>query len=72
MARQAEAEALLPYEVSYFARLVRDVRETRGWTQAQLAQAATMPLQAVIDFEAGRIRPALAKNTMRHLIDAMD
>ncbi|MCP3797711.1 helix-turn-helix domain-containing protein [Allokutzneria sp. A3M-2-11 16] len=67
-----EAEALLPYEVADFAKLVREVRERRGWTHAQLAEAANLPLQAVLDFEAARIRPSLAANTMRHLIDAMD
>ena len=67
-----EADALLPYEVGDFAKLVREVRERRGWSHAQLAEAADMPLQAVIDFEAARIRPALAANTMHHLINAMD
>ncbi|WP_344881560.1 helix-turn-helix domain-containing protein [Allokutzneria multivorans] len=67
-----EAEALLPYEVGDFAKLVREVRERKGWSYTQLAEAANMPLEAVIDFEAARIRPSLAVTTMRHLIDAMD
>ncbi|WP_143261893.1 helix-turn-helix domain-containing protein [Allokutzneria sp. NRRL B-24872] len=67
-----EAEALLPYEVGDFAKLVREVRERKGWSYAQLAEAANMPLEAVIDFEAARIRPSLAAATMRHLIDSMD
>ncbi|SDM89726.1 helix-turn-helix domain-containing protein [Allokutzneria albata] len=66
-----EAEALLPYEVGDFAKLVREVRERRGWSHAQLAEAADMPLQAVLDFEAARTRPALAAGTMRHLVDVM-
>jgi ribosome-binding protein aMBF1 (putative translation factor) len=61
--RMAEPGAAEAYEAARLAfelgRAVRELRERRGWSQAQLAQAAGMTQSAVARFEAGGTVPTL-------------
>jgi ribosome-binding protein aMBF1 (putative translation factor) len=55
-AKDAYRAAHLAYELG---RSVRLLREERGWSQSQLAQAAKMTQSAVARFEAGGTVPTL-------------
>jgi ribosome-binding protein aMBF1 (putative translation factor) len=62
--RMAEPGAVDAYDAARLAfdlgRAVRDLREQRGWSQSQLAEAAGMTQSAVARFEAGGTVPTLA------------
>ncbi len=62
--RMAEAGAAEAYDAARLAfelgRSVRELRESRGWSQAQLAKASGMTQPAVARFEAGGTVPTLA------------
>ena len=49
---------------------VRELRERRGWSQTQLAKAATMTQSAVARFEAGGTVPTLP--VLERLATALD
>lgn len=50
---------------------VRELREQRGWTQAQLAGAANMTQPAVARFEAGGTVPTIpVLERLAHALDA--
>lgn len=53
---EAYAAARLAFELG---RTVREMRKRRGWTQAQLAQAAGLTQPAVARFEAGGTVPTI-------------
>ncbi len=53
---EAYAAARLAYELG---RAVREMREQRGWTQAQLAEASGLTQPAVARFEAGGTVPTI-------------
>jgi transcriptional regulator with XRE-family HTH domain len=55
-AQEAYESARIAYEVG---RTARQLREDRGWTQADLARAARMTQSAVARFEAGGTVPTL-------------
>jgi transcriptional regulator with XRE-family HTH domain len=55
-AAEAYAAARLAFELG---RAVRELREQRGWSQSQLALAASMTQSAVARFEAGGTIPTL-------------
>jgi ribosome-binding protein aMBF1 (putative translation factor) len=55
-AAEAYDAARLAFELG---KAVRDLREHRGWSQSQLAQAAGMTQSAVARFEAGGTVPTL-------------
>ncbi|MEN3612365.1 helix-turn-helix transcriptional regulator [Plantactinospora sp. ZYX-F-223] len=61
--RMAEPGAVEAYDAARLAfelgRAVRELRERRGWSQTQLAQAAGMTQSAVARFEAGGTVPTL-------------
>jgi len=61
--RMVEPGAAEAYEATRLAyelgRTVRELRERRGWSQSQLAQAAGMTQSAVARFEAGGTVPTL-------------
>jgi ribosome-binding protein aMBF1 (putative translation factor) len=61
--RMAEPGAAEAYDAARLAfelgRVVRDLREHRGWSQAQLAKASGMTQSAVARFEAGGTVPTL-------------
>lgn len=61
--RMAEPGAEEAYEAARLAfelgAAVREMRERRGWTQAQLAEAADMTQPAVARFEAGGTVPTI-------------
>ncbi|MEU7480169.1 helix-turn-helix transcriptional regulator [Lentzea sp. NPDC042327] len=72
--RMAEAGADEAYEAARIAfelgRSVRDVREARGWSQAQLAEAAGMTQPAVARFEAGGTVPTIpVLDRLAHALD---
>jgi ribosome-binding protein aMBF1 (putative translation factor) len=62
--RLAEPGAAEAYDAARLAfdlgRAVRELREQRGWSQTQLAEAAEMTQSAVARFEAGGTVPTLA------------
>lgn len=67
-AKEAYNAALLAYELG---RTVRQLRETRGWSQTELAKAAAMTQSAVARFEAGGTVPSLpVLNRLAHALDA--
>jgi ribosome-binding protein aMBF1 (putative translation factor) len=55
-AREAYQAARLAFELG---RTVRHLRQQRGWSQTELAQAARMTQSAVARFEAGGTVPTL-------------
>ncbi len=61
--RMAEPGAIEAYEASRLAfelgAAVRQMREQRGWTQARLAEVASMTQPAVARFEAGGTVPTI-------------
>ena len=61
--RMAEPGAAEAYDAAKLAfelgRAVRELREQRSWSQAQLAEAAGMTQSAVARFEAGGTVPTL-------------
>jgi ribosome-binding protein aMBF1 (putative translation factor) len=61
--RTAAPGAADPYEAARLAfelgRTVRELRERRGWSQAQLSQAAGLTQSAIARFEAGGTMPTL-------------
>jgi ribosome-binding protein aMBF1 (putative translation factor) len=61
--RLAEPGAAAAYDAARLAfelgRSVRELRERRGWSQAQLAKASGMTQSAVARFEAGGTIPTL-------------
>lgn len=72
--RLAEAGAAEAYEATRLAfelgRAVRELREERGWSQRQLADAAAMTQSAVARFEAGGTVPTLP--VLERLARALD
>jgi ribosome-binding protein aMBF1 (putative translation factor) len=66
-AKQAYDATRLAYELG---RTVRQLRETRGWTQTELAKAAAMTQSAVARFEAGGTVPSLP--VLERLASALD
>ena len=60
MAEPGAAEAYDGARLAYeLGRAVRELREHRNWSQAQLARAADMTQSAVARFEAGGTVPTL-------------
>ncbi|HEY3747992.1 MAG TPA: helix-turn-helix transcriptional regulator [Pseudonocardiaceae bacterium] len=61
--RMAEPGAAEAYDATRLAfelgKTVRELREQRGWTQAQLAEASDMTQPAVARFEAGGTVPTI-------------
>ena len=61
--RMAEPGAKQSYDATRLAyelgRTVRQLRETRGWSQTELAKSAAMTQSAVARFEAGGTVPSL-------------
>ncbi len=55
---------------SKFAVLLREQREKRGLSQAELAQRASLQPSAISHFEAGRRAPSF--DNLRRLADALD
>jgi transcriptional regulator with XRE-family HTH domain len=51
-------------------RTVRQLRETRGWSQTELAKAAAMTQRSVARFEAGGTVPSLP--VLERLASALD
>lgn len=72
--RLAESGAAEAYEATRLAfelgRAVRELREERGWSQRQLAEAAAMTQSAVARFEAGGTVPTLP--VLERLARALD
>ncbi|MEV6852025.1 helix-turn-helix transcriptional regulator [Actinoplanes sp. NPDC051411] len=72
--RMAEPGASEAYDAARLAfelgRSVRDLRERRGWSQAQLARASGMTQSAVARFEAGGTVPTLP--VLERLATALD
>jgi ribosome-binding protein aMBF1 (putative translation factor) len=72
--RMSEPGATEAYEASRLAfelgRAVRELRERRGWSQTQLADAASMTQSAVARFEAGGTTPTLP--VLERLARALD
>jgi transcriptional regulator with XRE-family HTH domain len=66
-AEAAYAATRLAYELD---RTVREIRERRGWSQTQLAAAASMTQSAVARFEAGGTVPSLP--VLGRLAQALD
>ncbi len=66
-AAEAYAAARLAFELG---RSVRELREQRGWSQTQLAEAAGMTQSAVARFEAGGTVPTLP--VLERLAQALD
>jgi ribosome-binding protein aMBF1 (putative translation factor) len=66
-AAEAYDAARLAYELG---RSVRQMREARGWTQGQLADAAHMTQSAVARFEAGGTVPTIP--VLERLAHALD
>ena len=72
--RMAEPGAAEAYDAARLAfelgRAVRELRERRGWSQAQLAKASGMTQSAVARFEAGGTVPTLP--VLERLAAALD
>ncbi|MEV0132202.1 helix-turn-helix transcriptional regulator [Dactylosporangium sp. NPDC050688] len=72
--RMAEPGAVEAYESTRLAfelgRAVRELRERRGWSQTELAAAASMTQSAIARFEAGGTMPALP--VLERLARALD
>jgi ribosome-binding protein aMBF1 (putative translation factor) len=72
--RMAEPGAAEAYDAARLAfelgRSVRELRERRGWSQTQLANASGMTQSAVARFEAGGTVPTLA--VLERLAEALD
>ena len=72
--RMAEPGAAEAYDAARLAfelgRAVRELRERRGWSQAQLAMASGMTQSAVARFEAGGTVPTLP--VLERLAAALD
>jgi ribosome-binding protein aMBF1 (putative translation factor) len=72
--RMAEPGAAEAYDAARLAfelgRSVRELRERRGWSQTQLANASGMTQSAVARFEAGGTVPTLA--VLERLAAALD
>jgi ribosome-binding protein aMBF1 (putative translation factor) len=72
--RMAEPGAVEAYDATRLAfelgRSVRELRERRGWSQAQLAKASGMTQSAVARFESGGTVPTLA--VLERLAAALD
>ena len=72
--RMAEPGAAEAYESTKLAfelgRAVRELRERRGWSQSELAEAASMTQSAVARFEAGATVPTLP--VLERLARALD
>jgi ribosome-binding protein aMBF1 (putative translation factor) len=72
--RMAEPGAAEAYDAARLAfelgRSVRELRERRGWSQTQLAEASGMTQSAVARFEAGGTVPTLA--VLERLAAALD
>lgn len=72
--RMAEPGAVEGYAAAGLAcelgRAVREMRERRGWTQAQLADASGLTLPAVARFEAGGRVPTIP--VLERLASALD
>lgn len=66
-AKQAYDAARLAHELG---RTVRQLREARGWSQTELAKAASMTQSAVARFEAGGTVPSLP--VLERLAGALD
>ena len=66
-AKQAYDAARLAYELG---RTVRQLREARGWSQTELAKAASMTQSAVARFEGGGTVPSLP--VLERLAGALD
>ncbi|MBX6169556.1 MAG: helix-turn-helix transcriptional regulator [Thermobispora bispora] len=66
-AAEAYEAARLAYELG---KAVRTMRETRGWSQSDLARAAGMTQSAVARFEAGGTVPTLP--VIERLASALD
>jgi transcriptional regulator with XRE-family HTH domain len=66
-AAEAYDAARLAFELG---RAVRELREGRGWSQSQLAQASGMTQSAVARFEAGGTVPTLP--VLERLAAALD
>ena len=64
---EAYDAARLAFELG---RAVRELRERRGWSQSQLAQASGMTQSAVARFEAGGTIPTLP--VLERLAAALD
>lgn len=60
MSAQGAAEAHEATRLAYeLGKTVRELREQRGWTQTQLAEASKMTQPAVARFEAGGTVPTI-------------
>jgi ribosome-binding protein aMBF1 (putative translation factor) len=72
--RMAEPGAVEAYEAARLAyelgKAVREMREQRGWTQSQLADAAGLTQPAVARFEAGGTVPTIP--VLERLANALD
>jgi ribosome-binding protein aMBF1 (putative translation factor) len=66
-AEEAYESARMAYELG---RAVREMREGRGWSQADLARAARMTQSAVARFEAGGTVPTIP--VLHRLARALD
>ncbi|MFE9582734.1 helix-turn-helix domain-containing protein [Nocardia sp. NPDC006044] len=67
-AAEAYEAARLAYELG---RTIRQMREERGWSQTNLADAAGMTQSAVARFEAGGTVPSLpVLERLAHALDA--
>lgn len=72
--RMAELGAAEAYEAARLAfelgKAVRELREARGWSQTQLAEAAAMTQPAVARFEAGGTVPTIS--VLERIAGALD
>lgn len=65
--REAYRSAQIAYELG---KKVREAREARGWTQAELARRAGMKQHTVSRFEAGDVVPTLT--TLDRIASALE